>query len=273
MRYEIVHWFETDDDEVVEVLARAADTDGLFATVLPRERERVVLRGCPPGFAGLSGDFTLEVGTDDETQWWSLTGLVVHGTMPNGELVDVVASAEVRLMDDWRGLGPRCALFQGAVEMGEFLAADGFPQRQEEDDEWPPVTLIGVDHPERIRPLDRSKHAWASGERLHALDRHGRVMAHVPIDLEVTLVTPSALGDGLFDVVLDQTCGTCGADRPVPSARAVWELWRDGVPTERNLWAQFDTSGRARGLTSPTWHARSSTRTGRAACTGWTDGT
>lgn len=247
MRYEIVHWFETDDEddytEVVEVLARAADTDGLFSDPVPVERERVVLRGCPPEFAGLSGHYNLEAGTDDEWQWWSLTDLVVHGTVPIGDLVDVVASAAVRLTDDGPGLGPRCTLFQGDV-VGECAGVDGFPRRWEGHDEWPPVTLIGADHPERLQPLNRRKHAWASGERLHALDRHGRVMARVPIDLTVTSVTPSALGDGLFDVVLDQSCCADASDRPVPSARAVWDLWRCGVPAERNLWAPFDTAGR-----------------------------
>lgn len=252
IRYEVVHWYEPDDendhDEVVEVLARAIDTDGLFATPLPVDRERVVLRGCPPGFAGLAGDFMLEVGTEDEWQWWSLSDLVVHGTVPDGDLIDVVASAEVYLIDDCPGLGPCCTLSQAGARVGRCRAVDGFP-RQSEGYSWPPVTLIGVDQPERIRPLERRKHMWACGERLHALDRHGRVMAQVPIDLEVASVTPSALGDGLFDVVLDQSCDSCAQERPAPSARAVWDLWREGVPAERNLWAPFDTAGRQAWIT------------------------
>ncbi|RAS64627.1 hypothetical protein C8D87_105116 [Lentzea atacamensis] len=221
-RYEVVHWYEDDHDEIVEVLARAVDTDGLFARPRPGDRERVVLRGCPPSFAGLTGNCMLEIGTDDEWQWWSLEDLVVHGTVPDGDLIDVVASAEVRLVDDGPGLGPCCNLSTAGARVGGCRGVDGFP-RQWEGLDWPPVALIGVDHPERIRPLDRRKHSWAGGERLHALDRHGHVMAKVPIDLDVASVTPSALGDGLFDVVLDQSdseerpdpshgrCGTCGA--------------------------------------------------------------
>jgi RNAse (barnase) inhibitor barstar len=109
------------------------------------------------------------------------------------------------------------------------------------------VTLIGVESPERILPVELGKHRYACGERLHALDRHGRVMAKVPIALEVVSVTPSALGDGLFDVVLDQPPSRKPPrwrDRPAPAAREVWDLWREGVPAERNLWAPFDEDGR-----------------------------
>lgn len=111
----------------------------------------------------------------------------------------------------------------------------------------PPVTLIGVENPARVQPLERGKHPYACGERLHALDRHGRVMAKVPIALDVVSVAPSALGDGLFDVVLAQSPShnpVRWRDRPAPSARAVWDLWREGVPAERNLWGPFDEEGR-----------------------------
>jgi hypothetical protein len=234
-RYEVVHR----DDEVAETLARAVDVGGLFSDPVPVARERVVLRGCPPSFATLAGDLQLEVAEGDETQWWDLTGLVVHGTVPNGALVDVVASAAVRLSEDGSALGPvpRHILFQNNLRVGECLAVDGLP-RPWHGHEWPPVTLIGVDHPERIRR--------ARDEELHALDRHGRIMAKVPIALEISSVTPSALGEGLFDVVLDQPPSATPPywrERPAPSARAVWDLWRDGVPAERDLWARFDEVG------------------------------
>lgn len=244
-RYEIAHWYETEDsyDEVTEILAHAVDVDGLFSDPVPVERERVVLRGCPPEFAALSGDYELEVGSDDVGQSWSLTDLVVHGTVPNGELIDVVASAALRLTDDGPALTPRCTLFQHGL-VGHCVAVDGFPRQWEGQDEWPPITLIGVDHPERIKPLDRRKHNGPAGERLHALDRHGRIMAKVPVDLTIVSMTPSALSEGLVDLVLDQSCCASGFDRPTPAARAVWDLWREGVPVERNLWARFDTEGR-----------------------------
>lgn len=247
-RYEVVHWHETDEDEVVEVVARAIDVDGLFTDPVPVARERVVLRGCPREFADLAGDFALEVCVDDEAQWWDLTGLVVHGTVPNGDLVDVVASAAVRLDDAGSAFGPapRHLLFRDDEQLGQFLGADGFP-RPWHGHEWPPITLIGVEHPERVRPMRQCSHLYTFGDRLHALDRHGRVMAEVPIALDTASVTPSALGDGLFDVVLDQPPTRNPPrwrDRPAPSARAVWDLWREGVPAERNLWAPFDDDGR-----------------------------
>jgi hypothetical protein len=197
VRYEIVHWYETDEndtyDDVTEVVARAVDVDGLFSDPVPVAREQVVLRGCPPDFAGLTGDFQLEVAVSDETQWWDLAGLVVHGTVPNGALVDVVASASVRLYEHSYGPGPvpRHILFQEDERVGDCLAADGFP-RPSSGHEWPPVTLIGVEHPERIQRVKQRDPEWACGELLHALDRHGRVMAKVPITLEIASVTPSA---------------------------------------------------------------------------------
>ncbi len=32
------------------------------------------------------------------------------------------------------------------------------------------------------------------------------------------------------------------------AARAVWEIWSDGVPTRPNQWAQFDAEGRSEWL-------------------------
>ncbi|MEU0883635.1 GNAT family N-acetyltransferase [Lentzea sp. NPDC005914] len=213
MRYEVVRWYSTEEsEEVTDVLARAVDVDGLFSDPVPVERERVVLRGCPAEFAALAGDYELEVAEGDETQWWD-----------------------------------RNLLFQNNAQIGEGFTIDGLP-RPWRGHEWPPVTLIGVDDPERIREqTDWRKRGWWCREGLHALDRHGRIMARVPITLEVASVTPSALGDGLFDVVLDQLPTTTPIywhERPAPSARGVWNLWHQGVPAERNLWARFDADGR-----------------------------
>ncbi len=243
-----MHWYETDEDDVTEIIARAVDVDGLFSDPVPVAREQVVLRGCPPEFADLTGDFQLEVAVSDETQWWNLTDLVVHGTVPNGAMVDVIASASVRLCADGYGPepGPRHILFQENERVGDCLAADGFP-RPSPGHEWPPMTLIGVEHPERIQRVKQPKPGLAYGELLHALDRHGRVMAKVSITSEIASVTPSALGNGLFDVVLDQPLHhdpLCWWNRPAPSARAVWDLWHEGVPAQRNLWVPFDKDGR-----------------------------
>ncbi|GAB2860987.1 GNAT family N-acetyltransferase [Lentzea nigeriaca] len=247
-RYRLVHSYTLEDDsEVVEVIARAVDVDWFFSDPVPVGRERVVLRGCPLSFACLAGDFVLEAGVGDELQWWRLTDLVVHGTVPNGSLVDVVATAAARLVDEGPAFGsvPRHVLTQEGLRVGSFVAADGFP-RPWQGHEWPPVTLVGVDRAD-LNGLQRRAHMIAGGERLQALDRYGRIMTDLPIEIEVSSVSPSALGDGLFDVVLDQS--SCDSppqwrDRPAPSARAVWDLWREGVPAERNLWSRFDTGGR-----------------------------
>ncbi|USX48637.1 GNAT family N-acetyltransferase [Lentzea sp. HUAS12] len=102
------------------------------------------------------------------------------------------------------------------------------------------VTLIGCDTPYRLLPCD-------SGVALRVLDRDGRVLDLAGIVLDVVSVVPSAAGEDLSDVVLDQSrrdeVPVLG-HRPPPAAREVWRLWREGVPAERNLWAPLGSEGR-----------------------------
>lgn len=79
---------------------------------------------------------------------------------------------------------------------------------------------------------------------LWCLDHHGRTMTGYHLDLDTVEARPSVLGGALIDVTITDP----GDDRPTLAARAVWEIWSDGVPTRPNQWAQFDAEGRSEWL-------------------------
>ncbi|MFJ8965216.1 GNAT family N-acetyltransferase [Lentzea sp. NPDC102401] len=240
VRYEVVRWWLEDGEFVDEVLARVVDVDGLFADPVPPERERLVLRGCTVAPDELTGDFHLSV---SGSQWWLLGDLVVHAELPGG---DLVASACVSQLIDGGDFGtpPAYTLYKDLRETGTCRAVEGFPRSFESV--WPPVTLIGCDNPGRIRPsapVDEQG-PWVG---LRALDRGGRIVAHAGVALDVASTSPSAAGEGLFDVVLDQSRygeDWTVAERPTPAARGAWRVWMEGVPAERNLWAPLSPEGR-----------------------------
>jgi GNAT superfamily N-acetyltransferase len=240
VRYEVVRWWLEDGEHVDEVLARVVDVDGLFADPVPPERERLVLRGCTVAPDQLTGDFHLGV---SGSQWWLLSDLVVHAELPGG---DLVASACVSQLIDGGDFGtsPTYTLYKDLRETGTCRAVEGFPRSFESV--WPPVTLIGCDNPGRIRPSARNDEQgpWVG---LRALDRGGRIVAHAGVALDVASVSPSAAGEGLFDVVLDQSRygdDWTVAERPTPAARGAWRVWMEGVPAQRNLWAPLCPEGR-----------------------------
>ncbi|MDX3662928.1 GNAT family N-acetyltransferase [Streptomyces sp. ID05-26A] len=238
-RYEVVRWWLEDGEFVDEVLARVVDVDGLFADPVPPERERLVLRGCTAAAAELTGDFHLGV---SGSQWWLLADLVVHAELPGG---DLVASACVtQLIDGDFHTAPTYTLYKDLRETGTCRVVEGFPRSFESV--WPPVTLIGCDDPGRIRPAepDAERGPYVG---LRALDRDGRIVTHAGVALDVASVRPSAAGEGLFDVVLDQSRYNDDwvvGQRPTPAARGAWRVWVEGVPAERNLWAPLSPEGR-----------------------------
>ena len=246
VRYQVARTWETEDDDFEEVLAQVADVEGLFADAQLPERQDLVLRGCPPELATLSGHLVVEVLDDTmSVEWWDLVDTVVESVLPDG---DLVVSAALCLQD-WEPdeVGQRrYRIHHRSTLVGWCRDVEGLP----ESPEYPPlpaVTLIGCDNLERLRS-DRPRHDYACWEGLRALDDNGRVMATVPLDLEITEVRPSMVGDGLFDVVLlasDDGHPLYQDDRPRAAARAVWDLWRQGIPREPNLWAHLDTESRS----------------------------
>ena len=60
------------------------------------------------------------------------------------------------------------------------------------------------------------------------------------LDLDVTDVQPSALGEGLLDVTVED-----GVHGPPPrSTKGIWDMWFTGGPDTLNLWAPFDSTTR-----------------------------
>ncbi|MGI5502164.1 GNAT family N-acetyltransferase [Lentzea sp. CA-135723] len=239
IRYEVVRRWVDDEDVVEEVLARVVDVDGLFEDVTPAPRGRLVLRGFTGGT--INGDVQLEVQGAPDNELWRLADLVVHAELDGGDLV-ATATATCLLDSERLGPEPRFTFFQNSREVGTCVAVEGLPR--EHRGVAPPVTLIGCDTPELIRP---GKPDGARGPYvgLRALDRDGRVMEHAGVSLDVVSVSPSAVGEGLFDVVLDQSGDAWHiAERPVPAARAAWRIWMEGVPPQRNLWAPLSGEGR-----------------------------
>lgn len=97
----------------------------------------------------------------------------------------------------------------------------------------PLLALLGRPLPQKGEPI-----------RLWRLDRHGRTMAGYRLDPHTVEARPSVLGGALIDVTFTDP----GDDRPRLAARAVWEIWSDGVPTRPNQWAQFAAAGRSEWL-------------------------
>lgn len=245
-RYRIVE--HTDDeflDEIAgEVLAHAVDVDGYFADPLLPPRQLLVLRGC--AFELPEGDLTLaEHDRELPGLSWDLVDPVVHATLPGG---DVVLSASVCLYEGGprgttRGAPrPSHLLLQRGLYVGTCRAVEGLPV-EPQGYRWPPITLIGCDNPDRIRTAP-TVDSWGG---IQPLDVDGTPMKLSMVKFAVAEVRPSVLGDGLFDVVLDQSdvrSRPAAGDRPPASTRAVWELWRQGAPSEKNMWAALDSAGR-----------------------------
>ncbi|MBD0675138.1 hypothetical protein BU198_31670 [Streptomyces sp. CBMA156] len=270
MKYLLV---QEDQDGVEQLWGRCAGVEGLFVDPVPPPREVLTLRGCSPDgllnevlaepgvpLRGL-GDVRVEVWDDEEpVQWWTLVDAVVlarqsHPADP--ARYDIVLGAGVRSEESFCELpaAPRFELFAGttvaAASAGRCSAVDGlFKPRA--DPVPVPMELIGCEPAEPLLAALRRPRRWERDWAcLLVLDRHGAVMASRTVGLAVTETRSSVLGDTLVDITL--TDG--GDDRPTPAARPIWERWYQGPPTEPNLWAPYDSRGRAAwsDLTTRAW--------------------
>ncbi|WP_158850912.1 hypothetical protein [Saccharothrix deserti] len=103
---------------------------------------------------------------------------------------------------------------------------------------WPrrPVTLIGFE------PRGPLVAAFRVGREPAPLDvaqlRPGGGSGNGwCLDLDITGIRPSGLGEGLFDVDVRN-----GVPRPSsPDVKPVWDLWYAGGPDVPNLWASYST--------------------------------
>lgn len=208
-------------DEVHEVLTRVADVEGQFAEPRLPARRQIVLHDGPD----VTGDFVIEVLDDRRPmRWWG----VVDAVVSDGVITASVCLREERPCALVPLAQPRYRIFQDDRFLGWCRDVEGLPEEWPGYD-WPPVTLLGCEEPDRVRSTPSR---W---QGIEVLDDTGRVMAQVPLDLRIAEVRSGG------DVVLSPRHWR---GRPKPAARAVWELWRRGLPQEPGLWAPFDTAGR-----------------------------
>jgi RNAse (barnase) inhibitor barstar len=257
--YLLVHEDPDRDDEVV--LARCAMAEGLFAP--PRvSRNLLRLRGCDPRGRlreALAhddprpvGDLSVEVdgGHPDLEQWILLDDVQLLGWHPDPEephLWEVFLEADVvdhdRSLRHPPGPGARFAVHprhrSSEGSWTDCRRVDGLyeytpPPRS-------PLRLVGCEPTAELREALRRPRRWRGFSGwLCALDRDGRVLRDILLDSETIDTRPSVLGGALIDIVLEYVAD----DRPDPSARPVWELWRRGVPREAGLWRALPTAAR-----------------------------
>ncbi|MFD6760544.1 hypothetical protein [Streptomyces roseolus] len=198
-------------------------------------------------------------------QWWTLVDAVVVAHQPHSAdpaRYDIVLGAGVRSEEGFFELPatPRFELFAGttvsAASAGRCSAVDGlFKPRA--DPAPVPMELIGCEPSEPLlAALRRPRRAEQDWAYLLVLDRHGAVMASRTVGLAITGMRPSVLGGTLVDITL--TDG--GDERPLPTARPIWAEWYQGPPAEPNLWAPYDSQGRAAwlDLTTRAWRVPAS---------------
>ncbi|MFD7641764.1 barstar family protein [Kitasatospora sp. NPDC059795] len=271
VRYLVVR--EDEDGDPEELWARCADVEGLFLDRPPLPREVLTMRGCAADSAlaravtgaradpvRLLGDVGLTIRPGDPAVWgpvqfWDLEEAAVLAHRPTpGEpgRVDIVLGAGVREDRDCYGRKPS----SGPVEIevwveslnplgpvAECRAIDGlFGARRELPDE--PVQLLGCEAAEPLLDRLRGGPGGDTGEIwLSALDRNGRTMTGRRLDLSTVTARPSVFGGTLIDITV--TGGVDPYDRPPRAARAVREVWFEGVPSTPNQWAGFDAEGRS----------------------------
>ncbi|XIE81601.1 barstar family protein [Streptomyces sp. SBR177] len=271
MRYLLVREDINGDEEDV-LWGRCAEVEGLFVDPLPLVREVLTLRGCPRESLLVQavtdgakpvrqlGDGTLSIeptdpSSDGPFRFWDLqdTTVLAHWPTPGDPgRWDIVVGTGVREDDYWGSKRlpslPRFDLWfpsiRGDSPSGSCRSVDGLftprPRRPTQ-----PVHLLGCEPAEPLLALLRRPRPQDNGSiLLQRLDRHGRTMTTYRLDLHNVEVRPSVLGGALIDFTLTDP----GDDRPTLAARAVWEIWSDGVPTRPNQWAQFDAAGRSEWL-------------------------
>lgn len=254
---------QEDEGGVEQLWGRCAGVEGLFVDPVPPPREVLTLRGCHPdgllsevlaepdvSLRGL-GDVCVEVWDDEgPVQWWTLVDAVVVAHQRNSAdpaRYDIVLGAGVGSEESFCGLptAPRFELYAGttvaAASAGRCSAVDGLFEVRV-DPAPVPLELIGCEPAEpllrALRRPGRWERYWAY---LLVLDRHGAVMASRPVGLAITGARPSVLGGTLVDITLADG----GDDRPSSAARPIWAKWRQDPPAEPNLWAPYDSQGRA----------------------------
>ena len=244
--------------------ALCQDADDLFADPPPPNRETYELLGCAPegelaaalararadGSAPL-GLLTLEIldktgtGAGTDGDWW-LEDVRVVGDRPCARdlsLRDV--TVEGRPSDDNPYDYPHCPPLSPGYRL---LGPDGepwggcrdlaHPQEDRPEPLDPPVRLLGCSPRGALRAAMDSGDEDLGHAKVLRIDSSGRPLQPAT-EGELRAWIPSARGPGLVDLTLDPW-----AERPPLAARAVWDLWGEGRPSEPGRWAGCDAEGR-----------------------------
>ncbi|MFJ9632067.1 barstar family protein [Streptomyces sp. NPDC101175] len=244
--------------------ALCQDADDLFADPPPPARETCELLRCAPegglaaalararadGSAPL-GRLTLETldksgtGTGTEGHWWLEDVRVVGDRLCARDLSLRDVTVEGLPSDD----NPYNHPHRPPLSPGyRLLGPDGEPwghcrdlARPQEDRTEPldpPVRLLGCSPRGALRvALDGGDEDLGHAKMLR-IDSSGRPLQLV-VEGELRAWIPSARGPGLVDLTLEPW-----TERPPLAARAVWDLWGEGRPSEPGRWADCDTEGR-----------------------------
>ncbi|MBA4866440.1 barstar family protein [Streptomyces sp. PSKA54] len=253
--------YDAEEPEHDQIWALCADADDLFADPPPSERVRFELLGCAPegrlaaalaaaraeGSAPL-GLLALEIldKAGNRIDEWCLEDVRIVGDRPCArELSLRDISVEAREADSRRDHPGRPPLSPGYLLLGgrdepygrcRDLAHVGEPYAEPRPE--PPLRLLGCSPRGALRTaLDAGDEELGHAQILR-LDALGRALQYA-VEGEITAWIPSAHGRGLVDLTLEPW-----SQRPPYAARAVWDLWWDGVPAEPNLWARCDTASR-----------------------------
>ncbi|GGQ09647.1 hypothetical protein [Streptomyces roseolilacinus] len=255
------------------VWARCADADGLFVD-RAAFRERLTLLGCAPTGRLLKaaercvrdaspvpfGALGLDVGDLDAEDAYvpydscELDDVVVIDSRPCAQdpaLLDlvvecVVTAAPLSYHEEPERADVTLLNGAGGGVLGRCRRVAGLYGRRPEPARRP-VRLIGCEPSPRM--VRRMAEPGGGGDHMEfwLLDRAGRptvVQEHITADVDEC--RPSVLGGALIDVTLKH--GLFGRLPSPPAARPVWEVWHEGPPRERNVWARFTTEGRGEWL-------------------------
>ncbi|GGN83964.1 hypothetical protein GCM10011579_073250 [Streptomyces albiflavescens] len=252
------------EDGYEETWATCVDAEGLFGDPPPPARGTYELLGCVPegelstalararaeGSAPL-GSLALETldkkGERVEAWPWHLEGVRVLGDRPCARdlsLRDITVEASES--EDNGSDYPQCPPLSPGYRLlsaeeapwgtCKDLAHVRYEQRPEPVET--PLRLLGCLPRGALRTALNVGEEDLGHAKVLRLDTHGRTV-QAAVEGEITAWIPSARGPGLIDLTLEPW-----SERPPTAASEVWDLWWEGRPSARNLWARCCPEGR-----------------------------
>ncbi|MEN8652129.1 hypothetical protein ABCR94_16345 [Streptomyces sp. 21So2-11] len=261
-------------DEPEETLALCAEAEAYYVDLPPPVRDHYELRDCAP-----EGELARAAAQAQKDGTAPLGLLTVHALAHNGEPVeplwDVWCLGNARVLSvrpsfadptlvDITVEGSLDHWAAGVDEQPEVPEVppltQGFHLYGRDEESWGSCKQVALVHkqpepdpiPLRLRGCEPSGRLLAALEQgedqfdlggvyLGPLDRTGRTIDEHWIFLHVESWSYSTPGAGRVDLTLDISCD----DFRTAGARKAHELWSAGPPSEPNLWAALDSTGRA----------------------------